>query len=399
MSPPTLKKLWLSHRPQVIIFVSVFLFLALFTHNKVFLAGNDSSRYAQIEALVDYHQTNINESKYNWTIDRVTLNEKDYSNKPPSLSIIGSGIYFVLKNIFGLTFQKNESLTVYLLTLLVIGLSTSWLATKFYTSLEIHKNIQHNIRVLATLALTTGTILTSFSVTFNNHTVAAALIFAAFSDAMAQKSFKAGMWVSLAMCIDVVPGALFIPVLALFLFYERGRNGLLKYFTSVFIGGILFVSLNLLIAGHPLPPKLIAGGIDHSSQYESVVQHVPLPKNWLYPFQCLFGWHGFFSVSPVLIIGAIGLVLAIKKKEPLKRRNTIFIGSGVLVMLLGYAFFCRFSRGMVVRHPLSYPHHADPSIFHTCRAQKNADSHIYLYTHPINAVCPCRHVQSLAAGL
>lgn len=339
MSPPTLKKLWLSHRPQVIIFVSVFLFLALFTHNKVFLAGNDSSRYAQIEALVDYHQTNINESKYNWTIDRVTLNEKDYSNKPPSLSIIGSGIYFVLKNIFGLTFQKNESLTVYLLTLLVIGLSTSWLATKFYTSLEIHKNIQHNIRVLATLALTTGTILTSFSVTFNNHTVAAALIFAAFSDAMAQKSFKAGMWVSLAMCIDVVPGALFIPVLALFLFYERGRNGLLKYFTSVFIGGILFVSLNLLIAGHPLPPKLIAGGIDHSSQYESVVQHVPLPKNWLYPLQCLFGWHGFFSVSPVLIIGAIGLVLAIKKKEPLKRRNTIFIGSGVLVMLLGYAFF------------------------------------------------------------
>ena len=339
MSPPTLKKLWLSHRPQVIIFVSVFLFLALFTHNKVFLAGNDSSRYAQIEALVDYHQTNINESKYNWTIDRVTLNEKDYSNKPPSLSIIGSGIYFVLKNIFGLTFQKNESLTVYLLTLLVIGLSTSWLATKFYTSLEIHKNIQHNIRVLATLALTTGTILTSFSVTFNNHTVAAALIFAAFSDAMAQKSFKAGMWVSLAMCIDVVPGALFIPVLALFLFYERGRNGLLKYFTSVFIGGILFVSLNLLIAGHPLPPKLIAGGIDHSSQYESVVQHVPLPKNWLYPLQCLFGWHGFFSVSPVLIIGAIGLVLAVKKKEPLKRRNTIFVGSGVLVMLLGYAFF------------------------------------------------------------
>ena len=339
MSPPTLKKLWLSHRPQVIIFVSVFLFLALFTHNKVFLAGNDSSRYAQIEALVDYHQTNINESKYNWTIDRVTLNEKDYSNKPPSLSIIGSGIYFVLKNIFGLTFQKNESLTVYLLTLLIIGLSTSWLATKFYTSLEIHKNIQHNIRVLATLALTTGTILTSFSVTFNNHTVAAALIFAAFSDAMAQKSFKAGMWVSLAMCIDVVPGALFIPVLALFLFYERGRNGLLKYFTSVFIGGILFVSLNLLIAGHPLPPKLIAGGIDHSSQYVSVIQHVPLPKNWLYPLQCLFGWHGFFSVSPVLIIGAIGLVLAIKKKEPLKRRNTIFIGSGVLVMLLGYAFF------------------------------------------------------------
>jgi hypothetical protein len=50
---------------------------------RVFLAGNDSSCYAQIEALVYYHQTNINESKYNWTIDRVTIDEKDNSNKPP----------------------------------------------------------------------------------------------------------------------------------------------------------------------------------------------------------------------------------------------------------------------------------------------------------------------------
>jgi MFS family permease len=317
----------------------MFLFLALFTHNKVFLAGNESSRYAQIEALVDYHQTNIDESKYNWTIDRVTLNEKDYSNKPPSLSIIGSGIYFILKNIFGLTFEKNESLTIYLLTLLIIGLSTSWLASKFYTSLEIHKNIQRNIRVLATLTLATGTILTSFSVTFNNHTVAAALIFAAFCDVMAKKSFRAGIWISLAICIDVVPGALFIPVFALMLYYERGRSGLFKYFSAVLIGGILFVSLNMLIAGHPLPPKLIPGGIDHSSQYESVVQHVPLPKNWLYPLQCLFGWHGFFTVSPVLIIGAIGLVLAAIKREPFKRRNTIFVGSAVFIMLLGYASF------------------------------------------------------------
>ena len=339
MNPSSLKKRWLSHRPQLIIFASVFLFLALFTHNKIFLAGNDSSRYAQIESLVDYGQTNIDQSKYNWTIDRVTLHGKDYSNKPPSLSIVGSGLYFVLKKIFGLTFQKNESLTIYLLTLLIVGLSTSWLAAKFYTSLELYKNIQSNIRILATLALATGTILTSFSVTFNNHTVAAALIFAAFCDAMAQKSFRVGVWISLAMCIDVVPGALFIPVFALILYHEKGRSGLCRYFSSVFIGGIIFVSLNFLIAGHPLPPKLIPGGMDHSSQYASVVQHVPLPKNWLYPLQFLFGWHGFFTVSPVLIIGATGLLLAVKKKEPFKRQNTIFVGSAVFIMLFGYAFF------------------------------------------------------------
>ena len=257
MIPSSFKKLWHSNRPQIIIFASVLLFLAIFTHNKIFLAGNDASRFAQIEALVDLHQTNIDGSKYSWTIDRVTLEGKDYSNKPPSISIVGSGIYFVLKNLFGWTFQKNEALLVYLLTLLIVGLSTAWLASRFYSSLEMHKNIQHNIRVLATIALATGTILTSFSTTFNNHTVAAALIFAAFCDAMAQKSFRTGIWISLALCVDVVPGALFIPFLALVLFNKKGRDGLVKYFSAVFIGGIVFVALNMLIAGHPLPPKLI----------------------------------------------------------------------------------------------------------------------------------------------
>jgi hypothetical protein len=84
---------------------------------------------------------------------------------------------------------------------------------------------------------------------------------------------------------------------------------------------------------------LIPGGLDHSSQYASVVQHVPLPKNWIYPLQCLFGWHGFFTVSPVLLFGAIGLGIAIKQKTPFKRQDSIYIGSAVLVMLLGYAFF------------------------------------------------------------
>lgn len=339
MNPLSLHKHWFSHRPQIAIFVSVFLFLALFTHKKVFLAGNDASRYAQIEALVDHHQTNIDGSKYSWTIDRVTIDGKNYSNKPPSLSIIGSGLYFILKKIFGLTFRENESLAVYLLTLLIVGLSTSWLVSRFYISLEIHKNIRHDIRVLTTLALATGTILTSFSVTFNNHTIAAALIFAAFCDILAHKNFRAGIWISVAMCLDIVPGALFIPVFALVVYNERGKKGLLSYGAPVFFGAIIFVALNMFIAGHPLPPKLIPGGVDHSSQYESIVQHVPLPKNWLYPIQFLFGWHGFFTVSPVLIIGAIGLALAVKKKEPLGRRNAAIIASAVLLMLLGYAFF------------------------------------------------------------
>jgi hypothetical protein len=320
MNRPNPMKLWASRRPRLIIFLSVFVFLALFTHHKVFLAGNDTSRFAQIESIVDYGKTTIEQSKYSWTIDRVTLDGKEYSNKPPSLSIIGSRVYFVLKKIFGLTFRNNESLTIYLLTLLLVGIGTVWLDVKFYSSLEMHQNIPRNIRNITTFTLAAGTLLTSFSVTFNNHTIAVALIFAAFCDTMSHRSFRAGTWISLAMCVDVVPGILFIPVFAIILAKEKGWAGLLRYVSAVSIGGILFLSLNLWIAGHPLPPKLIPGGLDHSSQYASVVQHVPLPKNWIYPLQCLFGWHGFFTVSPVLLFGAIGLGMAIKQKTPFNRK-------------------------------------------------------------------------------
>ena len=203
----------------------------------------------------------------------------------------------------------------------------------------MHENIPNNSRLLVTLALAVGTILTSFSVTFNNHTMAAALIFAAFCDARARKGFRTGIWISLALCIDVVPGALFIPVFAIIMFYEGGRKNLIRYLGSVFLGGILFLSLDWLIIGNQLPPKLVPGAIDQSSQFNAVIKSVSSPKNWLYPFQCLFGWHGFFTVSPVLIFGAIGLVLAVKKREPLRRRNTVVVGIAVLVMITGYALF------------------------------------------------------------
>src|SRR5262245_54187671 len=148
---------------RISIFVGTLAFLACLTHDRVFRGGNDASRLAQIEALVDLGHTDIGASRYAWTVDRVTIGGKDYSNKPPALSLIGAGLYALLERGLGLSFARHEAAVIYLLTLILVGGSTAWLCTQFHEALAKHAALSERTRWLATTALVAGTILTSFS--------------------------------------------------------------------------------------------------------------------------------------------------------------------------------------------------------------------------------------------
>lgn len=320
----------------MVIFALTFVFLALLTHDVVFLAGNDASRFAQVEALVDEGETQIDRSRYRWTVDRVALDGKSYSNKPPLLSILVAGVYWLLQALLGLSFAHREAATVYLLTLLTTGGVTAWLTARFYTALGAHEGTSETVRVLTTLALAAGTILTSFSTTLNNHTIAAALVFAACHAAWTGRGWAAGIWIGLAACIDIVPGLVFAPVVALMLFDSVGRVGLRRLAVSLAGAALLFVAANAWIVGSPLPPKMVSGAVDQSSRFASSAGGVLLPDHWTYPLECLLGWHGFFSVSPVLLFGAAGLVAALRGRGPLRRRWSVALGLACGVMIAGH---------------------------------------------------------------
>ncbi|HAF96337.1 MAG TPA: hypothetical protein DER10_08525 [Elusimicrobia bacterium] len=313
--------------------------LTLFTHNSVFLAGNDASRFAQIEALVDYHHPYINESRYSWTIDRVTLNGRDFSNKPPFLSIAGAGVYYLLSRIPGVSFAGNEHLVVYLLTLLLVGLSSAWLAVKFYAATQKYFRPERRVQYFAAASLMFGTILTSFSVTLNNHTVAAAFLFAAFCAVIEEKAVKAGFWASLAFCADPAPGAIFLAVFSGMLRHSTKKGSLVRYLLSASLAPALFCASNLVITGSVLPVKMISGGYDHSGQFAPNLGGVLLPDDWFYPLKCLFGWHGFFTVSPVLLPAIFGLVKQLRCGEVLGRARTRWLGAGIAATILFHIFF------------------------------------------------------------
>ncbi len=321
------------------VFLLSFIFCSLIVHSHVFLAGNDASRFAHIESLVDYGTSEINQSQYRWTRDKVIIDGHEYSNKPPVLGIIGAGVYWILKQIFGITFKEDEEIVVYLLTLIIVGGATSFLVAQFYCALGIYQDIGSKIRNLLALALLTGTLLTSFSSTFNNHTIAAALIFSSLYYALLERAYLAAVCLGVAFCIDIVPGLVFIPVIVLILYDSKSAQGIKALLVSLafFVG--VFIAANYFTAGRLLPPKFVSEGHDYSSAFSSSVFGVLLPESYLYPVECLFGSHGFFTVSPVLFFGVIGIVKAYKQEKIFPKRWTGSLIGACIFFILGHIIF------------------------------------------------------------
>lgn len=330
-------------KPQRLTAGAVFLLtlLALFfgTHERVFLAGNDASRFGQIEALVDYGEPYLDHSKYRWTVDRVDIGGHAYSNKLPVMALAGAAVYSGLKALTGWTFRTHEAEVVRALVLILVGLPTAWLVSSFYVALGWHAGISAWSRWLTTAALACGTILTSYSVTLNNHTVAAALLFAGIVAACRGRGIWAGFCIGLTVCIDIVPGLLMIPVVLAILRDSPGRRALTRSLIALAGCALLFLVADLVTVGSLLPPKLVAGGVDHSSRFASSVGGVLLPERWTYPLECLFGGHGLFSVSPVLLFGAAGLLVALRRPVVLRPRWSRLIAAGAGIHTLGHIVF------------------------------------------------------------
>ena len=159
-------------------FSSRLLFLAPLTHDRVFRSGNDASRFAQIESLVDRGERRST-ARAMPTPDRVTIDGRSYSNKPPLLAVVGAGFYAVLRA-FGSELRDARARG---------GLSAHAPARRGSHRLA-GGTLRHRPRprlsrsalgatAATVVALASATLLTSFSVTVNSHTVAAVLLFAA----------------------------------------------------------------------------------------------------------------------------------------------------------------------------------------------------------------------------
>ncbi len=321
--------------PSSLLFFASFLVLyAAGSKDRVAAAGNDASRFAHVEALVEHGRSTLERSRHRHTVDKVIVDGAEYSNKPPLLALAGAAVHAVLRAAFGwsLADPRTAPQVIYWVTVLLVGLPSALLVLLFERELARASRVPAFARWMLTLALGAGTLLYSFAVTFNNHSVAAALLFAAFVASRRGHGATSGFLIGVTTAIDVLPGLGFAPCLAV-LVAREGRR-LTRYLLGLAGGFTLLVVANLLTIGSVVFPKMVAGAVDLSTQAGSSAFGVVLPDSWTYPIECLVGPHGLFVVSPVLVFGLIGIVR--RRRAALERREAVVIAIGIALQIAGH---------------------------------------------------------------
>ncbi|MBP1642666.1 MAG: hypothetical protein H6Q03_1335 [Acidobacteria bacterium] len=311
------------------------------THPRVFTAGNDASRWALVESLVDHDSASIERSRFRGTVDRVLVGGREYSNKPPLLALAGAALYAPLGAATGwrIADPATGGRVIWLLTVLLVGLPAAATVALLDGALARPGSLGAGTRALITLALAAGTLLYSFAVTLNNHVPAAFFLLAATLAALDGRAGRSGLACGLAGALDLLPGFGFAPFLAGVLGRPAAGRGArwARFAAGIGAGAALSALANLATVGSLLPAKLLPGAVDLSAQAGPSAAGVVLPQSPFYALEILFGAHGLLAVSPVLLLGAIGLARSPRLPPFGTGAAWAWIGAGVAVQVAGHA--------------------------------------------------------------
>jgi hypothetical protein len=320
---------------------------------------NDRSRWVTVRALVDHGTYVIGHRDQNeqtggytdrgimtepgWdTVDKVLRPDTGdfYSSKPPLLSTLVAGEYWLLKKVFGwsITLHPWKVGRIILLTFngvpfLVYLVLLARLVDRFGTTAWGRQY------VLAASGF--GTFLTTFAVTLNNHTVAACCaLFALYPflriwsapPAISGKSLalsrkvpapsvldfaSCGFFAGLTACTEL-PAALLAALLALLLWIRAPWRTLGVYLPAVAVPVAGLLITNYLAIGQLQPAYSEFGGPWYEyegspwrrwplMQTQDIDAIGQLETKLEYAFHLLEGHHGILSLSPIYCLTVAGM--------------------------------------------------------------------------------------------
>ncbi len=263
------------------------------------------------------------------TVDKVLRPDtlEYYSSKPPLLSTLVAGLYWVLYHL-GWTFG-NDPWTVVGVILLVIN----WLPLLVYLAflarlLERYGTTDWG-RLYVFGAAGFATLVTTFAITFNNHSVATySALFALYPAlGMWSRGEQASPWLFLLSgffaaftACNELPAASFAVLLGLVLLIRQPARTLLLFVPAAAIPVAAFFVTNYLAIGQLRPAYDEFGSPWY--EYEGSHWRKPAPGevrtgiDWArlketraeYAFHVLLGHHGLFTLSPIWLIAVLGML-------------------------------------------------------------------------------------------
>jgi hypothetical protein len=362
---------WALAVPILVLLVALPLLRPLRSPEPSSMSANELSRLATVQALAETHSQEIENTPFYATLrqkdyrhppETVTVQSHAYSDKAPVLAVLLAGAYLLLQQ-FGLSFQKNSALIIYLLTIIGAVIPVAISAGMIYRMARLFE-LRRQWRTLLALAVTFGSGLISYAVVLNAHAPAAALILGACGClvhiTVTREPTRTGAWLifsglcaSLAAVIDPT-AIIFLIGLVLVILNLRWRKrvrfgGVILYVIGALPPLMLHVVLTVPITGDILPPGLhaemqqsyparTAAAIDPWADEETLAADGWIHKtvgNAEQVLGALIGSHGIFSHFPALLIGVLGITLVLRRHWPIATKTMASVtlaGGGVIVV-------------------------------------------------------------------
>lgn len=310
-------------------------------------SSNDRSRWATVRALVEDGTYVIGKRTYPDPNDKkvhadegiVTLPDyksldivmnpqtgEFYSSKPPLMATLVAGEYWLLNRLLGWQIDRDRWLVMPAIIL-------TWNVLPFAVYLVLlgrlieatGKTDYGKLLAFATAAL--GTFLTTFSGTLNNHLPAAfCVLFASYPLLRAVQDGRdmapweyalCGFFAAFATTFEL-PSLAFLAALAVPLLVARTRSTLLYFLPAALVPILALFACNYAAMGKFLPAYTEFGGPWYDFEESHWAKRgTPLAKGIdfndeptaVYALHLTLGHHGWFSLTPVWLLGLAGLVM------------------------------------------------------------------------------------------
>ncbi|MDO4630359.1 MAG: hypothetical protein Q4C70_14365 [Planctomycetia bacterium] len=325
-----------------------------------FFSANDRSRWCTIRALVE-PEMRVEGAPYaidkvrllrGWdTIDMVKHDDHYYSSKPPLFPTLMAGVYWVLLNVFGISFTSHLYLTC-IVILACVNLPFMALFLWATTQLAELFGKTDRARIFMVAAACFATFLSTFCVTLNNHLPAVACTATVLYFAMEmilsgkfkpENFFLIGV-LSMFMVINELPSlSFFVAILIALVLYLPWKTEFRRSVMQIVLWALGVVSVLTPILGTNYiahqsfrPPYMhrqegdnwyeytyqTANGREVKSYWqEPKGLDVGEPSRAKYAFHLTMGHHGVFSLTPIWILSMVGACMLLRSPD---RRLQLF---------------------------------------------------------------------------
>jgi hypothetical protein len=324
------------------------------------MGDDEALRLASIRALVEHRSLHLSSYYKSVPGTRHTLHGV-YSAQPPMMSLLLSVPAWAMTRM-GLSFDENELLMAYLLTLIGVTLPVAAAAGLIYRMGRLFE-LRRPVRAALGLAVVLGSGLFSYAVVLNPHAPAAVLILISAAclihvasmnrdDRRAGWFALAGACSALASTIDPAAAVLMLFLLcaipAMRISIGRRLAGVMLYIIGCVPLIALHAAWNIPISGGILPhPAHVIPQAQTTVEVFDSFPPVDLDEEPMAPpgawaavgrsvgwlVEATIGAHGLYSHFPVLVMGIIGIFAVMHRNWPsVTKTLAAATGIGALVI-------------------------------------------------------------------